>query len=134
MGNIIKAKKGPEKRIQESFEKFLRARKWLVERMHGNAFQTGVPDIYIHHAKYGYRWIDFKNPKSYSFTMAQRIKWPIWERHGVGIWIITGSDQENYDKLFAPPNLRDYLKDSDTVITSIDQLLEDIIHEAGTET
>jgi hypothetical protein len=106
----MRAKHGPEFTIQKNLIAFLSARGWLVERMVGNAFQSGIPDLYCYHPKWGERWIDAKVEGHYSFTKAQRIKWPRWESFGVGIWILTAADQEEYNKLFAPPNWRDYWK------------------------
>lgn len=106
----FKSKKGPEAIIQENFIKYLKARGWNVERVVGNLLQSGFPDIYIMHPRYGQRWIDLKNKKDYEFTSAQKWKWPIWEAHGTGIWIITGWTDEEYNKLFGPPNWRDYWK------------------------
>lgn len=106
----FRSKTGPEAIIQRNFIKYLEARNWEVERMIGNALQMGIPDIYVMHARYGTRWIDLKNPADYEFTNAQILKWPRWEAKGVGIWIITGWQDEDYDKLFAPPNFRDYWK------------------------
>lgn len=128
MGQIRKAKHGPEYFIQGDLVKYLECRGWLVERMIGNAFQTGVPDLFCYHKKWGYRWIDVKQPKKYSFTRAQKIKWPLWESHGVGIWILTAANQEEYDKLFAAPNWRSYAKASWNIPTQaeIDQLLSEI--------
>lgn len=102
--------KGPEAVIQKNFIAYLKQRGWLVERMIGNQLQKGIPDIYIYHHEHGARWVDLKNPVDYEFTSAQKWKWPIWESHGVGIWIITGWTDEEYDKLFAEPNWRDYWK------------------------
>jgi len=94
---------------------FLRTRGWLVERMIGNAFQTGIPDLFCWHPKWGGRWIDVKNPERYSFTQSQKIKWPLWEKFKLGVWILTDATQEEYDKLFEPPNFRDFWKDSWTL-------------------
>ena len=59
---------------------FLKTRGWLVERMIGNAFQMGIPDLFCHHPKWGQRWIDVKRPgKNYTFTKAQKRKWPVWD-------------------------------------------------------
>ena len=55
--------------------------------------------------------IDCKNPKSYVFTTAQLTDWPEMEEHGVGIWILTGT--EDYEKLFRQPNWKDYLRPRD---------------------
>jgi hypothetical protein len=109
--------KGPEAKIQEQFITFLEARGWHVERMIGvsgasqRGQQVGIPDIYCMHPKFGQRWVDLKNPGKYEFTRAQRYKWPIWEKFGCPIWIITGATHEEYDKLFQPCNWRCYWKD-----------------------
>jgi len=103
-------KHGPEYKIQAKFIEYLEARGWHVERMIGNMLQRGIPDIYCMHPKHGTRWVDLKNPIDYEFTAAQILKWPIWEAHGVKLWIITGWSDEEYDKLFHPPNWREYWK------------------------
>jgi hypothetical protein len=126
MKKICRPKHGIEYKIQEALIEFLEARGWLVERMIGNAFQTGIPDLYCHHPRWGYRWIDVKQPNRYSFTKAQKRKWPQWEQAGVGIWILTAATQEEYDKLFAPPNLRNYWKKSWGELPDIDELLKQI--------
>src|SRR5690242_14290590 len=101
---------GPEWHIQQDLIEFLGIRQWHVEHTHGTSVQTGFPDLFIAHRKYGTRWIDVKNPARYSFTDAQRRKWPVWELFGIGIWILVAATQEEYDKLFGPPNWRDYWK------------------------
>lgn len=100
----------PEAKIQEKLTVYLEVRGWLVEVTHGSAFMKGFPDLYIAHPKWGSRWIDVKVEGHYSFTKAQRMKWPLWEKFGIGIWILTGADQANYDRLFAKPNMWDYWK------------------------
>jgi hypothetical protein len=80
--------------------------------MIGNVYQTGIPDLFIAHKKYGTRFLDIKNPVSYNFTGAQRLKWPLWDSFGIGIWIITAATEEEYQKLFLPPNWREYWKPS----------------------
>ena len=120
----LRSKHGPEWKIQKDFITFLEARHWNVERMIGNMLQFGIPDIFIAHKKYGDRWVDLKNPVAYEFTMAQIIKWPIWEKHGTGIWIITSN--EGYDKLFKPPNWRDYWKKKYDDIPTVDEIMESI--------
>ena len=103
--------RGPEAIIQDNFIRYLKDRGWHVERMIGNQLQKGIPDIYCMHPKHGSRWVDLKNPKDYEFTKAQKLKWPVWEKYGVPIWIITGWSDEEYDKLFHPCNWREYWKD-----------------------
>lgn len=126
MGTIRRAKHGLEWHIQRDLTVYLKVRGWHVERMIGNAYQTGIPDLYVAHLKWGTRWIDVKRPDStYSFTKAQKLKWPVWESFGIGIWILTGADQENYDKLFKPPNWRDYWKQSWGAIPNVQEMLDE---------
>lgn len=126
MRKIRQAKHGPEWYIQRDVITMLDARGWLVEHTHGNLYQTGFPDLFVAHTKWGQRWIDCKQPKRYTFTKAQKLKWPRWESKGVGIWIMTAATQEQYDVLFAPPNWRDYWKASWGDIPDIDKLLAEM--------
>jgi hypothetical protein len=128
MQKIKRNKHGPEWYIQKELVGFLQTRGWLVEVMHGNAFQKGIPDLYLFRRDIGHRWVDVKQPKKYTFTKAQRIKWPTWERAGNGIWIMVAATQEEYDKLFAPPNWLEYWKDSWSMPTEeeMDSLLDTI--------
>lgn len=126
MKRIRRPKHGPEWYIQRDVKRFLADRQWLVERTHGNLYQQGIPDLFVAHRRYGQRWIDCKQPKRYTFTKAQRIKWPLWEQHGVGIWIITAATQEEYDKLMGPPNWRDFWKPSWGEMPNIDALLDEL--------
>jgi len=120
----IRKKHGPEHGIQKDVIRFLEVRGWHTERMIGNAFQSGIPDLYCYHKEWGERWIDIKNPVSYSYTKSQRRKWPIWEAAGIGVWIIVAATEEEYDKLFKTPNMRAYWKKSYDV--DMDKLLEDM--------
>ena len=99
--------------------------------MHGNAFQRGIPDLYLFKRDIGHRWVDVKQPKKYSFTKAQRIKWPTWDRAGLGIWILNASTQSEYDKLFKPANWLDYWKPSWAMPTEaeMDTLLDSLWEE-----
>lgn len=124
----MRSKHGPEYKIQTLLIEFLEARGWHTERIVGSAFQMGLPDLFIAHPKWGQRWVEVKNPERYSFTKAQKLKFPVLEKFGVGIWIITSADQEGYDKLFAAPNWRDYVKAGWNLPTQqdIDKILEEI--------
>ena len=125
---IKRNKHGPEWYIQRDLIRYLEDRGWLVERLIGNALQVGIPDIWIYHFDYGPRWIDVKNLTSYEFTPAQRDKWPKWEKHGVGIWILTAATQSEYDKLFGDPNWRDYWKPKYN-LPSIDEAIDALREE-----
>jgi Holliday junction resolvase len=121
--------------IQRELVEFLRTRGWHVERMLGNAYQFGIPDLFCYHKKWGMRWVEVKRPSGWSFTLRQRQKWPEWERVGLGIWILTAANQEQYDLLFQPPNWRNFWKSSYAVPTTsdIDAMLDALAQE-GAET
>lgn len=133
MARIRKPAHGPEWHIQRDVIKFLEARGWHVERMIGNAFQTGIPDLFVAHPKWGQRWIDVKRPgNDYSFTKAQRRKWPLWEKAGIGIWILTAATQDEYDRLFQSPNWKSYWKKSWSRVPTqadIDRMLDELERE-----
>jgi hypothetical protein len=120
-----------ELQIQCEIVTFLKARDWLVERMLANAYQTGIPDLYCYRKTSGSRWIEIKRPKGYSFTRAQRQKFPEWSRQGVGIWILTAATQEQYDLLFKPPNWRDFWRPSFAVPTrvEVDAMIDELARE-----
>lgn len=106
---VIRTKHGPERAIQDRLIQFFRGREWLVKETHGNCFQRGFPDLYITHRKFGARWVEVKNAKSYSFTAAQLIEFPMFCANGAGIWILTDATEDEYKKLWMPPNWQIYL-------------------------
>jgi hypothetical protein len=130
MRKIRQPAHGPEWHIQQALIRYLEARGWMVEHTHGSLFQTGFPDLFIAHEKWCTRWIDCKQPKQYSFTKAQKRKWPQWDAKGVGIWILTAATQEEYDKLFKKANWRLFWKESWGIIPDIDALLDELDREA----
>lgn len=126
----IRPRHGPEYRIERDVKKFLRARGWWVEKMHGNMYQKGIPDLLLAHKKFGLRFVDVKNPVSWEYTKAQCQKWPVWDRYGIGIWIMVAATEEEYDKLFKPPNWRNYWKPRyDAYLMSTDALLAELLHD-----
>ena len=132
MRSIRRPAHGPEWHIQKDVIRYLVARGWHVEHTHGNLYQTGFPDLFAAHKKWGSRWIDCKQPKRYAFTKAQKQKWPIWESFNIGIWILTAGTQEEYDKLFQLPNWRAYWKASWRAIPTqadIDRMLDELERE-----
>ena len=120
-----------EVQIQRELVAFLKARGWHVERMLANAYQTGIPDLYCYIRKWGQRWIEVKRPDDYSFTRAQRLKWPEWEQAGIPIWILTAATQEQHDLLFKPPNWCDFWRPSfqPPSIADIDAMLDELVRE-----
>jgi len=100
----FKESTGPEAKIQHALINLLKVKDWFVLSTHGNAFQVGLPDLFICHRRYGHRWIDVKNPSGYKFTPAQLDIWPLLCAHGSGVWILTAATEHEYEKLFQPCN------------------------------
>lgn len=115
-----------EIKIRTDLVEFLEPREWLVEITHGNKYQHGIPDLFCNHLRYGYRWIECKRPTQYAFTKSQKIKFPVWEKHGVGIWILVAATEDEYDKLFGPPNWRDYWRPSYGDLPDIHAMLDEL--------
>lgn len=100
----LKDRTGPEAKIQGDIVNRLRTMEWFVKETHGNMFQSGLPDLFAAHIKYGSRWIEVKNPLSFSFTPAQTIDFPKMSAAGVGIWILFSHSDHEMMKLFKPAN------------------------------
>jgi len=107
---VPKKKHGPEYYIQKDIISFLRTREWLVKPTHGSMYQSGFPDLFATHKRYGARWIEVKNALSYSFTPAQLEWFPQFVAHGTGIWILVAATEAEYEKLFKDCNWWQYLK------------------------
>lgn len=93
-----------EERIQNEWIAFLGIRGWTVMVTHGNMYQRGFPDLYVCHAKHGTRWVEVKNPRRFSFTVAQKKYFPKMAEAGAGIWVLFECSEEEYEKLFRPAN------------------------------
>jgi len=106
----IKSKTGPERKIQDAIIDFLLVRGWFVMQTHGSMYQSGFPDLYATHSKYGARWIEVKNPLAYHFTPAQLDCFPKLSANGTRIWILIAATESEYQKLFGPANWYTYLK------------------------
>lgn len=108
----MKLEKDPlEAQIQAEIERYLKIRDWLVKSTHGNMYQSGFPDLFTAHTRYGTRWIEVKRPKGYRFTPAQLRDFSLFSAQGVGIYILTAATEEEYKKLFRPANWQWYLSE-----------------------
>ena len=105
-----KPKKGPEAKIQEAIIKKLTLLGWFVKSTHGNMYQSGFPDLFCCHSRYGQRWVEVKNPSNYKFTPAQVENFPKFSANGSPIWILVSDSDSEIDKLFGPENWYQYLK------------------------
>ncbi len=104
-------RRGPEGKIQDAIIIMLQGKGWFVKSTHGNIYQSGFPDLFACHSRYGQRWIEIKRPdmKGSHFTGAQLDDFPKFCAHGSGIWILTAATEREYEKLFARPNWYQYL-------------------------
>ena len=104
--------------VADPFTIFLRGLGWTVDNVHGNQYQKGFPDKYIHSQIYHPRWIEFKVFDKYDhvkYTDAQKKVFPIWNAHNIPIFVIAAYDlrgernylrrQHLYKKLFEEPNV-----------------------------
>ena len=104
--------RNPEQKIQNAIIKRLRLLGWVVQRMIGNSFQFGVPDLYITHREYGPRWVEVKLPNMNGsrWTSAQLENFPKFQANGSPIWVLTGASDSEISKLFLSSNLWEYMK------------------------
>lgn len=107
----FKSRVKPEHVVQNQVVKMLRGHGWFVKETHGNMFQSGFPDLFACHSKWGQRWIEIKLPnmKGSKFTAAQLEDFPKLCANGSGVWILTGDSDYEYQKLFKQPNWYTYL-------------------------
>ncbi len=101
--------KGPESVIQDALIKMLREKGWFCKVLHGNMWQSGLPDLFVAKKRYGPRFIEVKNPAKFSFTPAQLEDFPRMVAEGIGIWILVAATEKEYAKLFQRPNLWIYM-------------------------
>jgi len=99
----------PESIIQDAIIQYLRGREWVVKSTHGNAYQSGFPDLYAAHVRYGQRWIEVKKADKYQFTPAQLQFFPQLSSVGIGVWVLVAATADEYLKLWQPPNWHQYL-------------------------
>lgn len=100
----------PEAIVQDTVIKMLRNYGWYVKVTNGNQFQSGFPDLFATHHRYGARWIEIKLPnmKGSHFTSAQLEDFPKLCANGSGVWVLTGDSDEEYQKLFKKFNWWQY--------------------------
>jgi len=115
--NLIRQK--PEHIIQCKIVKLLVQKGWFVKVMHASDLLSGIPDLYACHARYGSRWIEVKLPKmkGSKFTKAQKRDFPKILACNVGIWILTGANEENVGRLFKKENCSAALRCKATGVT-----------------
>lgn len=102
-------REGPEAPIKRAIKAALEREGWFVIVTHGNAFMSGLPDLYACHRAHGQRWIEVKNPAKFSFTKAQWDVFPKLAEQNVGVWVLTSATDHELGLLLKPPNFHRYL-------------------------
>lgn len=107
----LRIKGDPERQIRDAIRDMLVLRGWFVKITHGSVYSEGLPDLIACHHSYGLRFIEIKLPgmAGSRFTAAQLRDFPQFVAHGCGIWIMTAASESEYEKLFKPQNLWQYL-------------------------
>ena len=103
--------KNPETKIYERIRDHLRYKGWFVQNIHGNIFQSGLPDMFCSHPNYPNRWVELKTPtrsnhKHGGLAPNQISKFKEMEAAGCGVWILTRV--EDWHILMGPPNWKSY--------------------------
>ena len=92
------------KRTKNDLVKYLEIRGWLTQRMSADAFLKGFPDLFCADNKWGTRWVEVRRPENHTLNKAQRRRWALWDELRIGIWVLTAATQEEFNKLYKPPN------------------------------
>jgi hypothetical protein len=106
----LKNRHGPEYHVRAAIIKMLEGYGWIVKIVHGSMYQSGLPDLYCTHKKYGPRWIEVKLPNMVGsrWTAEQYKTFPILSDNGTPIWVLVAATETEYKKLFMPENWLEY--------------------------
>lgn len=91
-----------EAEIQRKIILTLKGEDWFAKATFGNAYQTGFPDVYAHHIRYGPRWIEVKRPTGSRLEQSQVEIFGTLATKRVGVWILTSHQPSEMKKLFIP--------------------------------
>lgn len=98
----------PEAEGAKRLRKLMHAHRWHTEKLHGNRYQSGLPDLMAFHIKHGFRFIETKAEASHGkLSVRQVVKFTLLEKHGAHIWVCR--DERDYYVLFKEPNWRMFI-------------------------
>jgi hypothetical protein len=103
----LKSRGSPEHQQQQALRRRMEQEGWLTEKVHGNLYQSGWPDLFCHHLTHGARWIELKRSAKTKLRPSQVGLFTRWSHYGVNVWVLTGP--EDYVLLFKPPNWRNHV-------------------------
>lgn len=98
---------GPEMQGASRLRTKMEAIGWHLEKLHGNKYQSGLPDYIAIHIEFGHRWIETKAPGE-KLSSRQHLKFALFERKGQKIYVL--ENETHYDKLFKEPNWKNYIR------------------------
>ena len=121
LSKLGKKPKPLESDLAAKVKKLFESRGWKVINVHGNAFTKGLPDKYCidvteraEGRTLGQRWVELKRPEVGRYTKDQLATFPLIEKAGIGVWVMTDATDAQYKMVVSsPPNWRDFLRKSD---------------------
>lgn len=123
-----------EQTVQRAVKRAMENDGWHIIKMHGSAYQRGIPDLYCMHKQYGTRWVELKSPtrSGQLFTPAQYSVFRKFVQCKIGIWMLTSVS--DIQKLFRPSNLLDFMKFKESTRTPVAHILREgyLRDKAGT--
>lgn len=89
-------------KVSGPLRKMLESRGWLTIKMHGNKYQSGIPDLYCTHPEHGHKWIETKLASG-SLTRSQRAMFKKLTDHGDSVYVIFDPNTV-FEVIFNKPN------------------------------
>jgi len=98
---------GPEAHGAKRLRIKMTAIGWHLEKLHGNKYQSGLPDYVAMHIRFGLVWIETKAPGG-KLSQRQHQKFAVLEEKGQKIFVL--ENETHYGRLFTTPNWRQYIR------------------------
>lgn len=95
-----------EETIERKLMKNLWDYGWFCKKLHGNAYQSGLPDLLVARSDRFQGFIEVKRPVQFSFENSQLITFPQMDAAGCQIYVLDGFSDEHISLLARKPNWR----------------------------
>lgn len=89
---------GPEAVGSRRLKKYMEGQGWYLKKLHGGAYQSGMPDYVAWHPRYGQRWIEMKAPGG-KLRHSQISMFRIMEKYGQHVYVL--ESEKHYGRLFS---------------------------------
>lgn len=93
----------PEQKISQAIKTYLEVRGWKLIKLHGNKFQSGLPDYIALYPDGTLKWIEIKTSVG-RLSPRQKTVFDLLDRFGQPIYVLTSVEEIHY--LFRSPNWR----------------------------